>query len=904
MKASEIRARFLEFFAQHQHTVVASSTLVPHDDPTLLFTNAGMNQFKSVFLGLEKRDYVRAASVQKCMRVSGKHNDLEEVGKDARHHTFFEMLGNWSFGDYYKRESIAWGWELLTQVYGLDRERLWVSVYKDDDESFGIWEDEMKVPAERIVRLGDLDKGDEENFWSMADTGPCGPCTEIHYDQGEALKCDHPDGCAVGVCDCDRWLEIWNHVFMEFDRDENGTLTPLPMKSVDTGLGFERLVAVMQGKQSNYDTDLFTPLLAKAAELSGKQLEGEAKISMQVIADHARACVFTVADGAIPSNEGRGYVVRRILRRAARHGHLLGMEEPFLWKVAEVVIAEMGEAYPEIVERKQRVLDVIRQEEERFGRTLTAGLQVYADFKAAMQKEGRTELSGEEAFKLHDTFGFPVDLTGVVAEEDGFTVDLDGFKACMDEQRAKSRKENKFMAGIQPWQTVAEGTDLAGYKSRFLGYDQLACEATVVAVRSAGQDDDGADLCHILLDQTPFYGESGGQVGDPGRLSGALGLPVMDTVKSEEGNICVVKAEAETLLDAFRGNASVKAVVDSDHRLGVMRHHTATHLLHAALRDVLGDHVEQAGSVVEKDRLRFDFRHDKSLSKAELAAVEAQVARAVLENRLVAREDEVAIDDAKSRGAMALFGEKYGDKVRVIEIHGGFRVTGTEDEDTGPVASIELCGGTHCLRTGDIGQFRITSEGSVAAGVRRIEALAGETARQVELDERGQLDSLGRIFRRDQGSFADQTAELVAERDALRKELAKLQQESARAGLQDVLESPRQVAGLKVITARVPAEDKNAFMQLGDHVRDKLGSEGVVVLGTEIEGKTTLLATVTDDLVKSKRLHAGNLVKALAAVGGGRGGGRPNMAQAGMPDAAGLDKALAAADEVISEQVG
>ncbi len=905
MKANEIRARFLEFFAERQHEVVASSTLVPQDDPTLLFTNAGMNQFKGVFLGLEHRDYKRAASVQKCMRVSGKHNDLEEVGKDARHHTFFEMLGNWSFGDYYKRESILWGWELLTRVYGLDRDRLWVSVYKDDDESFGIWENEVKVPAERIIRLGDLEQGDEENFWSMADTGPCGPCTEIHYDQGEAMKCDHADGCAVGVCDCDRWLELWNHVFMEFDRQEDGTLNPLPMKSVDTGLGFERLVAVMQGKQSNYETDLFTPLVNRAAELSGKQPEGEARISMQVIADHARACVFTVADGAIPSNEGRGYVVRRILRRAARHGHLLGLDEPFLWKVAEVVIDEMGEAYPEIVERRQRVLDVIRQEEERFSRTLTAGLQVYADFKAAMQQEGRSELSGEEAFKLHDTFGFPVDLTAVVAEEDGLTVDHAGFRQCMEQQRAQSRKENRFMAGIAPWQPVQADRSLAGFKARFEGYDRIYLEAEAVAVRAAGQDEDGRELCHVLLDPTPFYGESGGQVGDRGSLASASEgepLTVLDTVVAEEGNVCVVAAGAGDLLARFGSGAKVEARVDPEHRLGVMRHHTATHLLHAALRNVLGSHVEQAGSVVEPGRLRFDFRHDKAMSPAEIAAVEDQVNEAVLANRQVMREDQVAIDDAKARGAMALFGEKYGDQVRVIEIHSGYRLNRNQAEDYGPTYSIELCGGTHCLRTGDIGPFRVTSEGSVAAGVRRLEAVAGPAAQGLILDERSQLQKLGGIFRRDAGSFADQTAALVAERDALRKELARLQQDSARAGLEDVLATPRQVAGLKVVSAQVPADDKATFMQLGDHVRDRLGKEGVVVLAAEMEGKPTLLVTVTGDLVEAGRLHAGNLVKALAAVGGGRGGGRPGMAQAGMPDQAGLARALAAVDDVLKEQ--
>ncbi len=513
MKAKEIRSSFLQFFADRGHEVVASSTLVPHDDPTLLFTNAGMNQFKGVFLGLEHRSYNRAASVQKCMRVSGKHNDLEEVGKDARHHTFFEMLGNWSFGDYYKRESIIWGWEFLTRVMGLDPARLWVSVYKDDDESYGIWKDEVGIPPARIVRLGDIEKGDEENFWSMADTGPCGPCTEIYIDQGEAMKCSHPDGCAVGVCDCDRWLELWNHVFMEFNRQADGTLEPLPMKSVDTGLGFERLVSVMQGKRSNYATDLFTPLIDCMAGICGREPEGEDRISMQVIADHARACAFTVADGAVPSNDGRGYVVRRILRRAARHGHLLGVEEPFLYRVAEVVIAEMKDAYPELVERRDRILQTIRQEEERFGRTLTAGLHVYGEIKEAMKAAGRTELSGEDAFKLHDTFGFPVDLTAIVAGEDGFGVDLGGFKACMETQRVQSRRENTFMAGIGHWQVVAAGQDLAGFKARFLGYDQLSCDGRIVAVRQAGAQADGRPLCHVLADPTPFYAESGGQGG-------------------------------------------------------------------------------------------------------------------------------------------------------------------------------------------------------------------------------------------------------------------------------------------------------------------------------------------------------------------------------------------------------
>ncbi len=892
VKAKEIRYRFLEFFAEKGHEVVASSSLVPHDDPTLIFTNAGMNQFKSVFLGLEKRDYVRAASVQKCMRVSGKHNDLEEVGKDARHHTLFEMLGNWSFGDYYKKESIAWGWELLTKVYGLDAERLWVSISKDDDESFGIWTEDVGFPAERLVRLGDLDKGDEENFWSMADTGPCGPCTEIHYDQGEAMKCDHPDGCAVGVCDCDRWLELWNHVFMEFDRQQDGTLVSLPMKSVDTGLGFERLVAVMQGKLSNYETDLFTPLVQKAAELSGKQPVGEDKISMQVIADHARAVVFTITDGATPGNTDRGYVVRRILRRAARHGHLLGLEEPFLWKVADLVISEMGEAYPELIERRERTLETIRKEEERFGRTLKSGLDVYAGFRDAMKQESRTVLSGEEAFKLHDTFGFPVDLTAVVAEEDGFTVDHAGFEACMERQRAQSGSDRVFKAGIGAWQQVDEGVDLGGYRNTFTGYGSLAGTGRAVAVRPAGEDESGQALSQILVDSTPFYGTSGGQVGDTGTVAiGGTDHPVLGCEKSSEGNVLVVAGNADTLQAALKAAPEVVMKVDAANRRDTMRHHTATHLLHATLREVLGDHVEQAGSEVTPGHLRFDFRHDQAVKPEELARIEAIVQQKILANQPVQRHEDIPLDEARGMGAMALFGEKYGDKVRVIEIPGA--------EDLG--GSIELCGGTHCAATGEIGPFRILAESSVSAGVRRIEAVVGNAALAEEMRDRDSLRALGSLLRPDGGPYADQVQALIEESKNLRKELASLKQDEARASLQDVLETPREVAGFKVVSALAPAEDKGAFMQLGDHVRDKLGTGGVVILGADLDGKATLLVTLTPDLVEGKKLHAGNLVKELATAVGGRGGGRPNMAQAGLPDAAALEKALALVDEVLGK---
>ncbi len=908
MKAKEIRSRFLAFFAERGHRVVSSSTLVPRDDPTLLFTNAGMNQFKSVFLGLEKRDYVRAASVQKCMRVSGKHNDLEEVGKDARHHTFFEMLGNWSFGDYYKRESIEWGWQFLTGEMELPADKLWASVYKDDDEAHAIFTDVVGLPAERVVRLGDIAQGDEENFWSMADTGPCGPCAEMHIDQGEAMQCDHPDGCALGVCDCDRWLELWNHVFMEFDRDETGKLTPLPMKSVDTGLGFERLVAVKQGVTSNYDSDLFTPLIERVAELCGKAPEGPARVSMQVIADHARAVTFTITDGAVPANEGRGYVVRRILRRAARHGHLLELEEPFLYRIAEVVIDTMGDAYPELRDRRDRTVQTIRREEERFQRTLAAGLSVYADYRERMRRDGRTELRGEEAFKLHDTFGFPVDLTAVVAEEDGFTVDVDGFAVCMAKQRQQSGAERVFRQGIGAWQTIDADFDLSNVGSRFVGYEHLGWASRPLAVRSGGEDPDGAPLTQLLFAETPFYGEAGGQVGDRGRIVLPPGakpsdlLDVVTTVAAEEGPACVVVGDSGELLERLRAAGEVQLLVDPDHRLPTMRHHTATHLLHTALRRVLGDHVEQAGSEVSPQRLRFDFRHDEALTAEQIARVEALLNEQVLANRPVLQLADVPLAEAKQRGAMALFGEKYDDTVRMIEIHSGFQLTADLDDDAGPVFSLELCGGTHCLRTGDVGYVRILNEGSVAAGVRRVEAIAGAPAQGMIAADRQQLQQLAAVLRPDGDAFADQVQSLTAERDQLRKQLAQLQQQSAQDALSGASADAVTVGDVKVVAARVEADGRDALMKLGDHVRDKLDS-GVVVLAAAWEGKATVIATVTADLVAAKRLHAGNLVKSVATAVGGRGGGRPNMAQAGLPDVDTIESALATVVDLVRQQL-
>jgi len=888
LKAKEIRARFLDFFAQRGHAVVESSLLVPDNDPTLIFTNAGMNQFKAVFLGMEKRDYVRAASCQKCMRVSGKHNDLEEVGRDARHHTFFEMLGNWSFGDYYKSESLKWGWEFLTREMGIDPERLWFSVYKDDEEAFAIIRDEIGFPVERIKRLGDIENGDEENFWSMADTGPCGPCAEIHFDQGPEMACDHPDGCGLGVCDCDRWLELWNHVFMEFDRDESGKLTPLPMQSVDTGLGLERLVAVCHGVRSNYETDLFTPLIARVADLCGRPPLGEDRVSMQVIADHARAVTFAVADGVVPGNDGRGYVVRRILRRAARHGRRLDLKEPFLWRIAEVVIAEMGEAYPGLDERRERVVETIRREEERFNLTLDRGLQVYADIRDRLRGEGRTELNGEEAFLLHDTFGFPVDLTAVVAQEDGFTVDEAAFRERMEQQRASSGKARAYMAGIGAWQAVSKGEDPAAFRAEFVGYDALTADARVVAVRPAGDQ-----TSQLLFDRTPFYAESGGQVGDGGlvRLGSGVELEVLTTVGDEAGNVSVVHADVGKLCDLLASDDQVQLEV-SPRRRATMRHHTATHLLHSALRRVLGDHVAQAGSEVAPDKLRFDFHHDQALTAAQIAAVEELVNREVLANNAVDIHLDIPLAEAKERGAMALFGEKYGDTVRMIEIPG----------TTGDF-SLELCGGTHVARTGDIGPFRIVSEASSAAGVRRIEAVAGEPALELAAAERAELAAVMDMLRRDGGSAAGQVRDLIAERDELSRDLRAVKQASAAGSLDEMFAAAVAVGDLKVLAAAVPAEDRDALLQLGDRARDKMGCGSVVVLAAEWEGKATLLVTLAPDLVDGKRLHAGNLVQALAAKVGGRGGGRPNTAQAGLPGPEAIAPALAAAAEVVAEQI-
>jgi len=908
LTSQEIRKAFLDFFLEHDHTFVSSSSLVPKDDPTLLFTNAGMNQFKPVFLGAEKRSYVRAVNSQKCMRVSGKHNDLEAVGRDGRHHTFFEMLGNWSFGDYYKREAIAWAWEFLTQKMALDSSKLLVSVYKDDDESYGIWKNEIGVPAERIYRLGDIEKGDEENFWSMGDTGPCGPCTEIHYDQGKELA--GSDDRPLGKNDSDRYLEIWNLVFIQYDRDGEGRLSPLPLRSVDTGMGLERLVALVSGVTSNYDTDLFRPLIEWVAEESGRSPKNEEdRVSMQVIADHVRAFTFTVADGGRPGNDGRGYVLRRILRRAARHGRRLGFTQPFLYRVAELVIESMGGHYRELVDAREHVLRVIRTEEERFNETLDRGLTLFDEAAGRAQRvfaesskaeagipdaggssgeegaSGRPVISAQDAFKLHDTFGFPLDLTQVMAQERGMDVDVEGFQKAMEEQRTRARSASRFEDGGhgEAWTWLAGEPGADRPAARFCGYEQLETDCRLVGVRQLMEDQR-----EVVIDPCPFYAESGGQVGDLGVIeSGDLRLEVLDTQSSVAGPVCRVRVLQGDLLEKGIGERTLHARVDAQRRRDIMRNHTATHLLHSALRRRLGSDATQAGSLVLPDHLRFDFHHDHALGKEALDAIEREVNERILENRKVTKHVDVPIDKARKMGAIAIFGEKYGDRVRVVQI----------DE-----YSVEFCGGTHCESTGEIGLVKIVGESAVAAGVRRIEAVTGAQALQSFAEERDIVRTLGE-------ELSARGDELVARVQALKNDLKQLQQEltrlqGERAGgvAEDLLKNPLMVDGVRVIAAKVEVPRREALLQMGDRLREKLGS-GAAVLAAELEGKVAFLAVVTDDLISERGLKAGDLVKKVAAIAGGGGGGRPHLAQAGGKDPTKIPEAMAAVPSIVEELV-
>ena len=879
LTGNEIRKKFVEYFEQHGHTHVKSSSLVPYNDPTLLFTNAGMNQFKNVFLGLESRDYHRATTVQKCVRAGGKHNDLETVGKTARHHTFFEMLGNFSFGDYFKEKAIEYCWDFLTNELKLPKEKLWITIYKDDDEAYEIWHKVTGYDENRILRLGEKD-----NFWQMGDVGPCGPCSEVHYDRGEEYACDCEGGCALGVCDCDRWLEIWNLVFMQYNRDEEGNLTPLPKPNIDTGMGLERITSIMQGVDTNFDTDLFVPLLQYVEELSGKEYhKDERGFAFRVIADHARACSFLIADGVLPSNEGRGYVLRRILRRAVRLGKTIGLDEPFLYKFVAKVGEQMGEAYPEIIEHQSFIESIIRNEEERFFQTLQDGMKIVAETIADIKAKGGTVIDGASAFKFYDTYGFPIDLTKDTADEEGMTVDIEGFEAAMAEQRRKA-KEAQDVANV--WDLAQHVTeaypDMAA--TTFTGYSKAEDDATVLGILI---DKQGAEFGYdthaiVILDHTPFYAQGGGQVGEVGQMLAKDGVfNVENTIKLADG-----KYLHQGYIDGrLNVGDSVHAVVDLDKRRASARNHTATHLLHYALRQVLGDNVHQSGSLVAPGHLRFDFSCLHALSADELAKVEAVVNDEILTAASV-NVYETSINDAKESGHMALFGEKYGDTVRCV--------------DAG-LHSKELCGGIHVANVGEIGLFKILSESSVSAGVRRIEAVTGTAAyaRTVEQDALiAQIRKQAKVNTDD--AICGRIADLEAEVKALQKTIDDMklaQMKEAAASAEDAIQS---VKGLQVVAQQVAAANMEDLRNQADLFRNKL-DDGVVLLASTADDQVQLCCMLTQGEAR-KHLHAGNLIKEVSGMVGGKGGGRPDMAQAGGKDAAALAGALEAFASIVENQ--
>jgi alanyl-tRNA synthetase len=860
MKSAEIREAFLRFFEEQGHTRVASSSLIPGNDPTLLFTNAGMNQFKDCFLGQEKRAYTRAVSSQKCVRAGGKHNDLENVGYTARHHTFFEMLGNFSFGDYFKRDAITYAWTFLTGVLKLPAEKLWVTVYATDDEAYDIWTKEIGVPAERMVRIGD-NKGApyaSDNFWTMGDTGPCGPCSEIFYDHGADIWGGPPGSPEE---DGDRYIEIWNNVFMQFNRTADGVLHPLPAPSVDTGMGLERVSAVLQHVHSNYEIDLFQSLLAASAKAIG--CSNDSQPSLKVVADHIRSCGFLIADGVLPSNEGRGYVLRRIIRRACRHGNKLGAKGSFFYQIVAALVAEMGEAFPELKAQQAHIERVLKAEEEQFAKTLEQGLKILEQDLAELT--GKV-VPGDVVFKLYDTYGFPMDLTADIARERELTIDEAGFEREMNAQRERARSASSFGLDYNSLIKVDVPTV-------FKGYDSNHGNGTVVAIYKAGeavQELKEGEEGVVILDQTPFYGESGGQVGDRGYLlAGGSRFDVRDTTKT--GGAFLHHGVA--VLSDLKVGAQVSAVVDASLQQATSLNHSATHLLHAALRQVLGDHVQQKGSLVDSQRLRFDFSHFEAIKPEQIKALEDIVNAEIRKNTPVQTE-EMPIDEARKKGAMALFGEKYGDTVRVLTMGGDF--------------SVELCGGIHAKRTGDIGVMKITSEGGVASGVRRIEAITGAAALAYLNQAEEQLKEAAQLVK---GSRDNLIAVLERNR-LLEKQLEQLQAKAASAAGDDLSASAIEVKGAKVLAARLDGMDGKALLALVDQLKNKLG-QGVILLGGVHEDKVVLVAGVTKDL--SARLKAGDLMKQAAAAVGGKGGGRPDMAQGGGVDAGALDAALALA---------
>ncbi len=875
---SEIRESFLKYFEAKGHIRVASSALIPKDDPTLLFTNAGMVQFKNAFLGLEKRGYTRAASCQKCVRAGGKHNDLENVGVTSRHHTFFEMLGNFSFGDYFKEEAIAWAWEYLIDIVKLPKEKLWVTIYKDDDDAFAIWNKKMKVPKERIVRMGK-----KSNFWMMGETGPCGPCSEIIYDQGEGTGCGRAE-CDLD-CGCDRYLEIWNLVFTQFDRDENGKLNPLAKPSIDTGMGLERLTAVIQGVKSNYDTDFFTPLIRLVEKTSGKTYGKNADndVSIRVIADHSRAVTFLIGDGIMPTNDGRGYVLRRILRRAARHGKLLGINKPFLHESARVVIDMMKFIYPDLADKASYITKVILNEEQRFMETLDAGLRILQEETTALKKAGQSVLPGALVFKLYDTFGFPTDLIADIVKKDNFTLDAAGFEAEMERQRERARGAWKG-SGEEAIAECYLKASSSGILSEFCGYEGvIRAESKVTAIFIDGKPVERAaegQKADIVLDRTPFYGESGGQIGDTGFLEGAgFNFTVLDTKKPVE-NFIVHKGIVQ------KGNIKigdkVHLIVDAEKRKATQANHSGTHILQAALKAVLGDHIKQSGSQVTTERLRFDFTHFSKISDEELQRVE-DIANDMIRKNLSVQTEVCALEEALKTGATAVFDEKYGATVRIVQMG---------------EMSKELCGGTHVQRTGEIGLLKVIHESAIAAGVRRIEAVTGREALTHVQRAEEELKKAAGLFKTNPLELVDRTEKLLKHSRDLEKEIEALKGKLAAKDSGDLMSEVREIGGIKVLAAEVSIADVKGLRDFGDKLRDKMES-GIILLGSKAGEKALLLCMITKDLVG--KYHAGNIIKKLAPLVGGSGGGRPDMAQAGGTQPENLGKIFSALEKLLTK---
>ncbi len=868
MLSMEVREAFLNFFKNKDHRIIPSSSLVPSDDPTLLFTNAGMVQFKKIFLGEETVDFTRATTVQKCVRAGGKHNDLENVGRTARHHTFFEMLGNFSFGDYFKEGAIEMAWELVTRVFGLDPSRLWVTIFREDDEAFELWKKIAGIPEGRIIRLGEKD-----NFWAMGDTGPCGPCSEIVYDQGEGVGCGRTD-CSV-ECDCDRYLELWNLVFMQYNRSIDGKLSPLPKPSIDTGMGLERTVAVLQGVNSNFEIDIFRKIIDAIEELTGRNygIDEKADTSMRVIADHSRAVAFIITDGVLPSNEGRGYVLRRIMRRASRHGRFLGLHDAFLFRMTEVVADVMGDVYPELRERKEYVSKIVKMEEERFSETLDRGLRLLGEEIERLRREGSRSIPGEIVFKLYDTHGFPIDLTSDIARDQGMVIDEDGFRIYMEQQRHRARISWK--ATIAEEKEIYRDLSAQGIKTNFVGYEKTRTEARIVAIikdNSWKESMEAGEEAEIILDVTPFYGESGGQIGDRGVIEkkGEAVFEVKDTVLPVSG----ITAHRGLLI---RGRLTVgdriNAILDTDFRIPVQHAHTATHLLHAALREILGDHVKQAGSWVGPDRLRFDFTHFAPLKKEEIEKIEDIVNENIIRNKPVLVHYR-QLRDALDMGAVALFDEKYGERVRVIEI---------------PDVSMELCGGTHVHRTGDIGMLKILNDSSVASGIRRIQAITGRECIAFVRKQENTIREIAELLKGSEGEIKSRMKKLLEQMKEMEKEIEAYRRKEYQRKAGELMSTKKVIGGRNVVSCFLEGYQQDALREISDYLRDKMKS-GIVVLGGSKDNKVFLLVALTDDL--EKILDARDIIEKGAPLIRGRGGGRRDLAQAGGDDISKIQQAI------------